>query len=223
MSFSTPKMRGQVTKPGNVMQNAKVDTNFFSNSGLIDYGAGFTSSMIEPEIPPLGPIASHIEPMHTHQTHQDVDGGRQHFTASHTTVAMTAEEAARNVAKQITQLSSDHVVQAPAWQADTTAPIKNRLEAVEEHVSQISFAMDDHTQHLRKLRDGVQNHTDVLKQTVSGMHNHTSVLKDLKLNNQRNATKAALPNSKAMMNKYRRKAGHKMMANSELQRIAENS
>ena len=52
MSFSTPKMRGQVTTPGNVMQNAKVDTNFFSNSGLIDYGAGFTSSMIEPEIPP---------------------------------------------------------------------------------------------------------------------------------------------------------------------------
>ena len=270
MSFSTPRMRGQVTtKPGIVTSNSSVDQSFFSNSGLVDYHGGFGVSKAM-DAPPMGPVNAHYEPVTEMASEQHPAMNSEVKPVS--TQALSAEEAARNLARQITKTTSSVAMDsdtqalhtefqqlsrngkqpsfeswvkadvsrrttlkaggeialkkqydnltaqlAPSqWTADTSAPMKHRMNAVEEHVSQISFAMDDHTKHLRQLRAGMQNHTDVLRHTVTGMHNHTSTLKELKLQEGKPI------NSKSMMKSFRKKTNKSMIKANEMASIVEN-
>ena len=94
MSFATHRMRppepkAQVTENDSVISSGKM--NFFSNSGLIDYNSGFNVFGASSG-PPKGPSVSEI----TSIKFEPIE------TAPQKTAACSAEDSAREIARQIT-------------------------------------------------------------------------------------------------------------------------
>ena len=240
MSFATHRMRAQ--QPTSVVSTlaplklSNVDSvPFFSNSGLIDYKQGFsipTKLESTPENPPPGPIL------------------RADVTVVKTkkkSAAVSAEQAARQIAKQFTQSEVKAVptkakstktkmtpdtaasAQDETWTADRSKPLNARLSAVEEHMEHVAVGLDNHTAHIRQIKEGLHNHTEVLQKTVTGMHNHTAVLKQINGKTEAKVgTKQASGvmetglDSKALMQKYSRsskKCNKKMSASQVMERV----
>ena len=99
MSFATHRMRPpdvKVTSESKVKLSSVDTSPFFSNSGLVDYKSGVTTSMENTETPPSGPtplVVSNFEVVN--------DDPKPRKTPS-----LSAEDTARNIARQFTQSSS---------------------------------------------------------------------------------------------------------------------
>lgn len=99
MSFATHRMRPpdvKVTSESKVKLSSVDISPFFSNSGLVDYKSGVTTSMENTETPPSGPtplVVSNFEVVNDDPKPR-------------TTPSLSAEDTARNIARQFTQSSS---------------------------------------------------------------------------------------------------------------------